>query len=180
MDGYISHLSCFCLTPISLYVIYLVLEHKLFLPAPKQSHEEQPHIHGAHMPCNGKRQMAAHLHQRPCCIADKAIPHLWKPSIVKNTAWYTKLFGWIVPRAEPQHQSERRVLSVFLSEFQSWPCEVGLNWVQQGNHEKASARYAEWAEVPEPAGAVTAESIYWIPKLSLGCHWAAPGTKGHL
>lgn len=34
MDGYISHLSCFCLTPISLCVIYLVLGHRLFLPAP--------------------------------------------------------------------------------------------------------------------------------------------------
>lgn len=41
-----------------MYVIYLV--HRLFLTAPKQCHEEQPHVPGAQMPHKGKMQGQPH------------------------------------------------------------------------------------------------------------------------
>lgn len=58
MDEDVSQMSCFCLPPIFLYVVYLVLGHRLFPPAPKQADEEQPQVHGAHGPLNGKKARA--------------------------------------------------------------------------------------------------------------------------
>lgn len=70
-------MSCFCLPPTSLYVIYLLLEHRLFPPAPKQT-EEQPQVRGAHVPLNGRKARATPLRQGPCYIANRVIQHLLK------------------------------------------------------------------------------------------------------
>ena len=65
MDEDISQMSHFYLPPIFLYVIYLVLEHRLFPPAPKQTDEEQPQVHGAHVLPNGKKARATPPPSRP-------------------------------------------------------------------------------------------------------------------
>jgi len=94
MDEDTSQMSCFCLPPIFLYALHLVLEHRLFPPAPKQTDEEQPRVHGAHKLPSGKKARATPLCQGPCCIANKVILHLLKsaekpvPSFSgNNTGW---------------------------------------------------------------------------------------------
>lgn len=129
-------------------------------------------------PHNEKKARATPLHQGPCCIASRVILHLRKSIRSLSSVSVGIILGggqsWIVPSAEPQHQCERRVLSIFPSRFKSRLCEAESSRVQQGDAETASAWTAEWPGVPESAGALKAEGIYWIPKSSVGRPFSSP------